>query len=67
MNLREARRHLGLSLDEAAEKIGVARQTLERAELGARLYAKSERAIAEFYGVSVAEAFPDPKPTEAAA
>lgn len=59
MNLREERLNRGFTLDVAAEKIGVPKQTLHRAELG--LHTPRPAAalkIAKFYGTKVTDLWP---------
>lgn len=54
--LRRLRHQLGLSGREAAERIGVSRMALMRAETGGRVYPRNAERIASFYGIS-ADAF----------
>lgn len=60
--LLELRRDKGLSVRAAAEEIGVARATLERAERGESVYPGTAKLIADFYEVRVTEIWPVEEP-----
>lgn len=49
----EARRAAGLTMEEAAERIGVVRQTITHWESGDRIHPNLAKFAAEAYGVSV--------------
>jgi len=69
-NLVERRINLGLSVEQAAEKIGCAPMTYRRAEQGGPMPRPAiAKAIADLLGFErVTEIWPlDPEPTEAAA
>lgn len=55
MNLTVERVNRGLSLNEAAREIGVARGTLRRAENGEMPKPSQAKKIADFYGVRVTD------------
>jgi transcriptional regulator with XRE-family HTH domain len=57
-SLTEARLNRGLSLRGAAQAIGIARATLERAERGGSVHPGSAKQIADFYDVQVTDIWP---------
>jgi transcriptional regulator with XRE-family HTH domain len=62
MNLEAARLNRGLTVKEASERMGVARETLVKAERGIRPRADSAKRIADFYEVLVTDLWPvEPK------
>lgn len=58
MNLEVERLNRGLSLRQAAKRIGIDRRTLERAERGDGVHPGSAKLIADFYGVQVVDIWP---------
>lgn len=60
MSLVAMRLNRGLSIRQAAERVGVARATLERAERGDGVHPGSAKLIADFYGVQVTDIWPVP-------
>lgn len=58
MNLIATRLNLGLSVAEAAERMGIARNTLAKAERGERIHPGSAKTIADFYGKRVTDIWP---------
>jgi transcriptional regulator with XRE-family HTH domain len=58
INLEEERVNRGLSLNQAAGEIRVARNTLAAAEAGGRIRPASAKAIADFYGYRVTDIWP---------
>lgn len=62
MNLRAARLNKGLSSREAAERIGVTRAILVRAEDGLGVRPRHAKRIADFYGVQVTDIWPVEEP-----
>lgn len=62
MNLTAERLNRGLSLLDAATRIGVSRGTLARAERGLGVHPSSAKRIADFYDVQVTDIWPvEPK------
>ena len=57
-DLRAARQNQGLTLREAAARIGVDFTAIQRAELGARPFPANAKKIADFYGVQVTDIWP---------
>lgn len=58
LNLREERVNRGLSERMAAAEMGIARETLLRAERGERPHPAQGKKIADFYGVRVTDLWP---------
>lgn len=56
--LEELRLNKGLSARQAAQQIGLARETLARAERGEGVHPGSAKLIADFYGVKVTDIWP---------
>jgi DNA-binding XRE family transcriptional regulator len=69
VDLRAARLNMGLSLNDAAQKIGVSRDTIERAEAGVGSpQPRNAFKIASFYGYQVTDVWPiEPEQTAGAA
>ena len=63
-----ARYARNLSVGDAAERIGITRHALRRAERGEVIQLRTARAIAGFYGIPVGDVFviPDSDPADAA-
>lgn len=57
-NLTALRLNRGLSLTQAASDIGIARRTLERAELGIGIHPASAKKVADYYGLTVMQIWP---------
>lgn len=67
MNLIAARLNKGMSPEVAANAIGIARGTLERAEDGRGIHPGTAKKIADFYGVLVTDIWPVREPAQDAA
>jgi DNA-binding XRE family transcriptional regulator len=71
MNLTAERLNRGLTRNQAAEQIGIARATLVAAEDGRSIAPSSAKQIADYYGCRVTDIWPvddpDGDPVEAAA
>ena len=67
MNLIAERVNRGLSTTEAAEAMGIARGTLERAERGQSVQVGSAKRIADFYEVKVTDIWPVTEPERSVA
>lgn len=59
--LRRLRHDMKLSSREAAERIGVSRSALLRAEVGEQVGLRNAKLIANFFGVAVADVWKRPK------
>lgn len=67
IRLRTLRLNMGLSTRKAAIRIGIARETLERAERGEDVWPETAKKIADFYGLRVTDIWPvDPAPASEA-
>lgn len=58
VNLEAERLDRGLSALQAAEEMGIAPGTLQRAERGLGIHPASKKAIADFYGFRVRDIWP---------
>lgn len=67
MNLTAERLNMGLTLNMAAERIGIARGTLVALEDGRNVHPASAKKVADFYGCKVTDLLPyDDEPKAAA-
>lgn len=67
INLRDERRRRGLSMQRAADEIGVHKRVLQEAERGSTPRPDNALKIATFFGVDVVTQWPEPDATEVAA
>lgn len=58
IDLVTARVNRGLTLNQAAKEIGVARATLQRVERGVAVHPASAKKVADYYGVKAADLIP---------
>jgi transcriptional regulator with XRE-family HTH domain len=67
MNIVAERLNRGLTQEDAAREIGIARATLDRAERGESIQVAKAKRIADFYGVQVTDLWPVDAPERTAA